>query len=139
MDDVITMKDGSSTTVRDVLLEKHPEAASASTDVLLPGEPTDINAVWFDSITPEHVKSVAMQSEGSAGPSGLDASYWRRMCSAFKGASSQLCEAMADFTRLLATHVMRPGPLVPFLACRLIALDKNLVSGPLASEKSLHG
>ena len=125
MDDVIIMKDGSSTTVRDILLEKHPEAASASSDVLLPGEPTDINAVWFDSITAEHVKSVAMQSEGFTGPSGLNASCWRRMCSAFKGASSQLCEAMADFTRLLATCVMQPGPLVPFLACRLIALDKK--------------
>ena len=125
MDDVVTMKDGSSATVRDLLLQKHPEAASASSDVLLPGDPTCVNAVRFDSITPEHVKSVAMHSEGSAGPSGLDASCWRRMCSAFKGASSHLCEAMADFTRLLATRVMPPGPLVPFLAGRLIALDKK--------------
>ena len=71
------------------------------------------------------MKDVVLHSSGSAGPSGLDADCWRRLCSSFKGASSALCRALAGLARLLATVVVGPLGLAPFLACRLIALNKR--------------
>ena len=45
MDAGITKKDGSSATVWDLLVQKHPEAAPTAQDALGPGESTDVNAV----------------------------------------------------------------------------------------------
>ena len=39
-------------------------------------------------------KNVALHSKGFARPSGVDAVAWQRMCSSYKEASSNLCEAI---------------------------------------------
>ena len=65
-----------------------------------------------------------VQSTGSAGPSGLDAAAWRRICTAFKTASSDICHALALLARRICTHYVDPDGLSTFTACRLIALDK---------------
>ena len=62
--------------------------------------------------------------DGAAGPSGLDATSWKRLCTSFKGASFDLCEAVAATTRRLCTCYVDPSGLSAFVACRLIALDK---------------
>ena len=36
-----------------------------------------------------------------------------------------MCQAMADFARLIATQSFEEGSLAPFLACQLIALDQS--------------
>ena len=62
---------------------------------------------------------------GSAGPSGLDAYGWRRLCTSFKGASGELCHSLALVARRVCTSFVDPKSISPLLACRLIALDKN--------------
>ena len=66
-----------------------------------------------------------MNITGSAGPSGIDAHGWRRLCTSFKGASSELCHSLALVARRICTSYVDPKSISPLLACRLIALDKN--------------
>ena len=63
--------------------------------------------------------------EGAAGPSGLDAAAWKRLCSSFKTASADLCTAIASIARKLCTQYVDPKGISAFVACRLIALDKH--------------
>ena len=65
--------EGDNRTVRDLLLEKHPPAQIPPQEALLDNEPKQINPIVFESITPHLIKNVARVSQGSAGPSGLDA------------------------------------------------------------------
>ena len=64
-----------------------------------------------------------MATQGSHGPSSVDANDWRRWLSHFGQASTNLCKALAAFARRLATEQMHD--LTPYNACRLIPLDKN--------------
>ena len=59
----------------------------------------------------------------TAGPSGLNSCSW--MCSSFKGASANLCHAIAGLAKLLASEVVHPAGIAPLLLCRLVALDKQ--------------
>ena len=54
------------------------------------------------------VRSTIHGMSGSAGPFGLDARGWKRLCSSFERASNDLCES----------------GVAPLTACRLVALDK---------------
>ena len=62
--------------------------------------------------------------DGAAGPSGLDAAAWKRLCTSFKSASTELCDTLAAVARRLSTCFVDPSGLSAFVACRLIALDK---------------
>ena len=125
MDEMVTLGDGTSTSVRDVLLEKHPQAEPAAPEILLDDTVPPVHDVCFESLTPALLKNIALHSEGSAGPSGLNAVAWRRICSSHKGASVRMCQALSGFAKLLATRALDAAALVPFLSCRLIALDKK--------------
>ena len=97
-DDIIPTKEGGSETVREALSSLHPDPMSVKFEALL--ESTLPNAlphdpVIFTSINGRMIKDIALHSAGSAGPSGIDALAWRRMCSSFKEASSNLCDAIA--------------------------------------------
>ena len=61
----------------------------------------------------------------SAGPSGLNVHEWRHLCTAFKGASTDLCNSLALVAKRLCTTYVDPKCVPPFLAYRLIALDKS--------------
>ena len=65
-----------------------------------------------------------MHTQGAAGPSGLDAQAWRRMCSSFKSASTSLCTALAGVGKHIATTLIHPEGLNALVACRLIPLNK---------------
>ena len=80
--------------------------------------------VIFDEITGILVRSVALRTEGSAGPSGIDAQGWRRLCSSFQLASSELCDALACLCKWICSTYVDPRGLTAFVACRLIALNK---------------
>ena len=71
------------------------------------------------------MRRVALKLHGAAGPSGLDASAWRRMCTSFQTVSDDLCDALSAVARRLCTSFVDPTGLSSFVACRLIALDKN--------------
>ena len=68
---------------------------------------------------------MAKQTKGSAGPSGLNAHAWRKLCCSFSDASDDLCQALASVARRLCTQFVHPSALAPLLVCRLIALNKN--------------
>ena len=88
-------------------------------------EPADVHPVLFDSLTGSTIRRAALRTRGAAGPSGLNADGWRRLCSSFKSHSHDLCEALASFARRICTELVDPKLLTAFVACRLIPLDKN--------------
>ena len=117
--------DPSSPSVKDVLISKHPPAQPVHHDCILPEDPQDPHPIIFDSIDANSIRSAAVRMNGAAGPSGLDAHQWRRLCTSHKGTSRDLCAALASVTRRLCSSYVDPSPIAPLLACRLIALNKN--------------
>ena len=114
------------TTVKDVIKSKHPEAAVATSDTIISGSPPDCHPVIFESIDAALIRrSTSLNTHGAAGPSGLDAYAWRKLCTSFKYASNSLCESLALTTRRLCTVYVDPSCISPLLASRLIDLDKN--------------
>ena len=129
LNNLVDPGDPISGTVLDALKEKHPAPQPVSPDALLNPETVNPSApeshpVLFDQITADVIHRSAQHCVGSAGPSGLDASAWQRICLAFKGYSTVMCEALALFSRRLCTEYVAPAGLAAFTACRLIALDK---------------
>ena len=61
------------------------------------------------------------------GPSGLNVYSLRRLCTFFGEKSDDLCHSLVLMAKRLCTctEYVDPVLLSPFLACRLIALDKN--------------
>ena len=73
LDEVIS--DGSGKTVRDILEDKHPDPVPAHADAILNEDMTnaDFYPIIFDSITAKAIRNFAPHTNGSAGPSGVDA------------------------------------------------------------------
>ena len=118
--------DPASPSVLDVLKSKHPPAQPATATALFqhPQEPPEVHPVVYDSIDAKSIRSAALNTRGAAGPSGLDAHCWRRLCCSFHSASWDLCHSLAMVARRLCVSLVDPNGLSAFLACRLIALDK---------------
>ena len=114
-----------SPSVRDVLASKHPTGQRANAHYILPSTPSETHPIIFESIDAKAIRSAALNTTGSAGPSGLDAHDWRRLCTSFKGASTNLCNSLASTARRICTTLVDPKSISPLLACRLIALDKQ--------------
>ena len=55
----------------------------------------DFHPAIFENITGEVIRAAALHTQGAAGPSGLDALSWRRLCTAFDQKSNDLCAALA--------------------------------------------
>ena len=120
LDDVI-----GDASVRDILKDKHPQAEPLHLDAVIPGQaPAPPHSVLFESLTREVVRRAALHTQGAAGPSGVDADSWRRMCTSFGECSDELCDALAKCARRLATYV-DPTSLEAYVAYRLIPLDKK--------------
>ncbi len=83
------------------------------------------HSVIFDTINGDLIKKMALRCQGAACPSGIDGAGWRRLCSSFKGALSNLCHSLALVARRLCSSYVDPNGLSAFVACRLITLDKN--------------
>ena len=123
--DTINNGDSEQITVKDVLKSEHPLGQAATPDSTYQGMPPDVHPVIFDPIDASMVRSIALSTRGAAGPSGLDAYTWRRMCTSYKTASCALCQSLALTAKRLCTTPTDPRCVSPLLACRLIALDKN--------------
>ena len=67
------------TTVRDVLVDKHPPGQPAHPESLIDDVPPEVHPVLFESIDASMLRSAALRTTGAAGPSGLDAISWRRL------------------------------------------------------------
>ena len=109
-------------TVRDVLEEKHPDAKPAHIETIVNQSnqtQNDFHPVIFESITPEVIRKCALQTQGAAGPSGVDAMNWRRFCTTFGEKSNDLCSALVRFARRLCTSYVDPASIMAYTARRL--------------------
>ena len=112
-------------TVRDVLEDKHPDPQPAHPEALLRGANNeDFHPAIFENITGEVIRAAALHTQGAAGPSGLDALSWRRLCTAFGQKSNDRCAALAAVARRISTTYIDPSALQAYTSCRLIPLDK---------------
>ena len=114
------------TTVRDELLKKHPPGQPAHPDALISSTtPRPVtHRVVFDCLDGASIRTAALHTNGSAGPSGIDSTGWRRLCTSFQNASADLCNSLASVARKLCTNYVDPRGIAPLTASRLIALDK---------------
>ena len=114
--------------VKEILIEKYPFGREAAVECLL--EPGCIDApcydpILFEQLTGDLIKWAALRTQGAAGPSGVDAYAWRRMCSSFVCASVALCNSLAVVARHLCVHNVDSTKLLAFVTCRLVPLDKK--------------
>ena len=126
--DVIETSEGPKT-VHDILVSKHPPGKPARAEALLNDSSTSHHvthcSIIFEEITGEKIRQIALKTQGSAGPSGLDAHAWRRMASSFNTTSVELCNALAAVSRRLCSEDVHSDAISAFVASRLIPLDKS--------------
>ncbi len=124
----ITPDDPSAGTVLDTLKDKHPPAGDVDAEALISDSERgpDWHPDLFNQITGDCIRRAVLKlkSGGSAGPSGLDALAWQRICTSFKGSSTELCKSLAQLARRICTEHVDFKGLSAFTNCRLIALDK---------------
>lgn len=137
------ISDNSRRTVRDVLEEKHPEPKPAHAEIIVSLLNNKFHPIIFESITPEVIRKCALQTQGAASPSGVDAMHWRRFCTAFGEKSNDLCSALARFAKRLCTSYVDPAGIMAYTACRLeqmarCATNRNRGSGSKNHWKSYH-
>ena len=115
-------------TVLNELIKKHPSPSAVVPESLISSDaplPPASHPVIFSSIDGNAIRKAALCTNGAAGPSGLDARQWRRMCTSFGSQSDDLCTSLAAVARRIASEFVDPVPLRPLLNSRLIALDKD--------------
>ncbi|XP_065893485.1 uncharacterized protein [Dysidea avara] len=116
-----------SSTVLKALSDKHPKGCPPLPTTLISNSSNSVpppHPIVFEGLDGICIRRAALRTGGTAGPSGLDAAAWRRMCTSFQRVSDDLCEALAGVARRLCTVFVDPSGLTAFVACRLIALDK---------------
>ena len=66
---------GNDRTVFDGLREKHPEPREAHIEALVTttDDPPEVHPVLFEQLTGQTIRNAALRTQGSAGPSGIDA------------------------------------------------------------------
>ena len=125
----LSESDPSLGSVRDALLSKHPDPGpiSPSHCLLSATPPTDHDphSVLFQQLDGVLIRRSIMTMSGAAGPSGLDVSFWKKMCTSFRHESDELCNSVAAVARKLCSKYVDPSGIEALLASRLIALDKN--------------
>ena len=94
--------------------------------------------ILFEQIDGQMIRSTALKTNGAAGPSGLDAAAWMRLCSSFQSSSADLCDAMASIAKQICSSFVDPKGLATFVACRLIALDKCPGVRPIGIGETVH-
>ena len=129
---------GITQTVLDILKLKHPESKPMRAPVI-DGSANSISKeephpVIFERITGSLIRTMVLRTEGAAGPSGLDAQGWRRLCTSFKKDSASLCNSLANMCKRICSTYIDPEGLTAFVVCRL----KDFVprAAPMASSAS---
>ena len=115
------LDDGSSTTVMDILRQKHPSPSSASTSLLKCDPLPQLEDV---EITGSHILCSARKIQGGAGPGGCDSCHWHDVLLRYGAHSARLQDADAALTRRLANTVLPWNDIRALVSNRLIALDK---------------
>ena len=138
----------SNITVKDKLSEKHPEPASLDPSCCLlqttPPPDHEPHFVEFHQIDGGLIRSLVLRMDGAAGPSGMDASHWKKVCTSFAKESDNVCgmdashwkkvcakesdnvcDAIAMVARKLCSSYVDPVGVSALVASRLIALNKD--------------
>lgn len=68
--------------------------------------PLDLHPILFDVIDGTLIRETALRTEGAVGPSGLDATAWKRLCCFVTSASADLCGALALVARHIFYHML---------------------------------
>jgi len=92
-------------TGREILFEKHPKGQPIKSSIVIVDDVPSQgpHPELYERIDGPLIHSIALKTEGVAGPSGIDAAGWRRLLSSFQKDSVELCEAVASMTRRLST------------------------------------
>ncbi len=106
--------------LRDILRDKHPPGRPAHQDSLSREALPYIHPVVFDYIDKNIVKSAALEAH-----QGLMPTTGEDYAPASDLLSADLCQALAEVAKRHCTTYVDPKSIAPFVACRLIALDKN--------------
>ena len=90
------------------LQEKHPRVSSVPEGSLLLGPIDRISETEFDFLDEKAIMRSAMNTKGTAGPSGMDADVWRKiLCSNnFKTAGKELREEIAILGKTFRQKVL---------------------------------
>ena len=115
-------------TVNQILREKHPQPCPLSEEYIVEGpyeQTIPFHPSIFDNLNARTIRQASMKTQGSHGPSGLDANEWRRILTNFGQSSNNLCRCLAEISKLLATTELPLESLQAYNASRLIPLDKN--------------
>ena len=137
LDDLLPDTSGQNKTVREILRDKQPPPGAVEPDALLASTGKESHPVLFDRLDGKCIRRAAINCQGSAGPSGLDALTWQRLCTMYHGTSRQLCNAIARMARRIATTPINPQSLRALVACRLVPLSKNPGVRPIGICESL--
>ena len=116
---------GDNETVFDVLCQKHPEKKPLIPSAITNDSTINFHSVIFEEITGDFIRNIVLRTQGSAGPSGLDAKQWKHLCTSFQSASDSLCDAIAKLSVRLCSSIINPDGISALTACRLIALNKS--------------
>ena len=108
--------------VRGALSAKHPPGQPLHPEYLASVTDTPaVHPVVFDALDDSVVHIAALLTVGAAGPSGIDAHGWRRLCTSFHAASmnfvvQSLCStggcALHSFLQIFSLHFWDAGSLL---------------------------
>ena len=117
-----------SSEIKDILQQKHPKGVDPPEEVLMQTTRVPPQPVIYEEITAEKVYRTAKQMKGSGGPTLIDSDTWKQfLCSKiFGNARVDLCQAVADLTKILCTENVHQDSLREFIAGRLVPLDKGV-------------
>lgn len=106
--------------------KKHPPGWPAHPNALISSTtPRPVtHPVVFDCLDGASICTATLHTSGSAGPSGIDSTGWRRLCNSFQKALADLCNSLALVARKLCTTYVDPWGIAPLSTSHLIALDK---------------
>jgi len=129
---------GITSTVRDILLEKHPSPQLPCKAFSL-SVPSDFSSPPFHPsyLDGTLIRHTILHMDGAAEASGLDIASWKKLCTAFQEASDILCDSISAVARRLAVFLVNSANLSAFTACHLIGLDKH--PGVLELRRSVVG
>ena len=125
LDSLVNCGNEEEKSVRDILKQKHPAGQPLQPSALTNTNSDRPHPVIFEQINGPLIPSIALRTFGSAGPSGVDAASWRRLCTFFHKASGHLCESLALCAIRISTEYVDPSGLTAVVASRLVSLDKN--------------
>ena len=118
-------------TTTTALKEKHPSARVAAPDTKIEGPQLDGHEGIFEEINGLMTWKMALKTQGTAGPSGLNADCVRNLLSKriFGEVAVDLRKALAILAKKMATKKCKD--IEALIARRLIPLDKKSGVGPI--------